>query len=204
MDPERLKARLRRELLQKRAALERRTEKEEALLRAVLELPQYQKAQRLLCFVSAGSEPDTRRLLEAALGGGKEVYVPFCPPGEAPMSFYRIEGLDSLQPGRFGILEPDPARCPRLEPESQKEGLCIVPGLAFDLTGRRLGYGKGYYDRFLAEYPIETAGLCFRELVLERLPAEPHDQRVDLLVTEEGAVLCRQPGSGKEKDKRYE
>lgn len=204
MDSGQLKARLRGELLQKRAALKRRAEKEEAILQAVLELPQYQKARRLLCFVSAGSEPDTRRLLEAALGGGKEVYVPFCPPGEAPMSFYRIERLDSLKPGRFGILEPDPARCPRLEPGSQKEGLCVVPGLAFDLTGRRLGYGKGYYDRFLAEYPIETAGLCFRELVPERLPAEPHDQRVDLLVTEEGPIFCRQPGSGKEKGKCHE
>lgn len=138
-------------------------------------------------------EADTQRLLAVALLAGREVFVPRCLSGRE-MGFFRIFRMEDLKPGRFGILEPDPARCPPMEVEEGFDGaLCLAPGVAFDAGGFRLGYGKGYYDRFLAGKKIVCVGLCYRELVLERLPADEHDQRVGFLATEDGCMACRAP-----------
>ena len=105
------------------------------------------------------------------------------------MKFYLIEDLAQLEPGAFGVLEPDPERCRELR--HYQNSICILPGLGYDLQGYRLGYGKGYYDRFLAAHPqLETVGLCYGALLLPRLPAAPHDQRVRLVAAEAGAIPC--------------
>ena len=187
--PQAAKAALRRELLRKRRQLPGRPEKDRAIFQVITALPQYRQARRLYLYVSTGEEPDTRRLLLAALQAGKEVYAPRCLERPGEMAFLRITGEEDLAPGKFGIYEPDPRRCPPA-PEGE-EGLCLVPGLAFDRSGFRLGYGKGYYDRFLAAHPhLETVGLCYGALLLPRLPAAPHDQRVRLVATEAGAIPC--------------
>lgn len=194
MNPPERKAALRRELLAKRAVLSGRLEKDEAMFRQVLALPQYRRAGRVFLYVSTPREPDTGRLLRAALEAGKEVFAPVCAPEGGAMAFYRVESEACLRPGRFGILEPDPAAGgPACFPEGQdaEETLVVVPGVAFDLRGFRLGYGKGYYDRFLAGVDRNTVGLCYRELFLPELPAEEHDQRVRRVVTEAGCTACR-------------
>ena len=181
------KAALRKDLLARRKALLARSEKDKALLRQMLRLPLYREARRVLLYMSLPEEADTRGLLRAALEAGKEVFAPVCAPQGTDMAFFRVTSERSLRPGRFGILEPE-----RWEPLGMGPALCVVPGLAFDLQGRRLGYGKGYYDRFLAEHDHITAvGLCYRELLLPQLPAEEHDQRVKLVVTEDGCLACR-------------
>lgn len=190
------KDRLRGELLAKRAAIRDREQKDRAIFEAVSSLPLYQKAGRLLFYVSTPEEADTRKLLAAALGEKKEVFVPLCLP-KSRLAFYRISSMEDLRPGHFGILEPEPSQSAALElgaEESFEDALCLVPGVAFDVRGCRMGYGKGYYDRFLAGRKIPCVGLCYRELVLLELPAEEHDQRVGLLATEEGCVACRLPG----------
>lgn len=190
------KDRLRRELLARRSAIQDREQKDRAIFEAVSALPLYRKAGRILFYVSTPQEADTRKLLAAALKEKKEVYVPLCLP-ESRLAFYRIGCMEDLRPGHFGILEPDPSRCKELEfkpGESFEDTLCLVPGVAFDVRGYRLGYGKGYYDRFLAERKIPCVGLCYRELVLPELPAEEYDQRVGLLAAEEGCMVCRLPG----------
>lgn len=190
------KDRLRRELLARRNALQNREEKDRAIFEAVSALPLYQRAERILFYVSTPQEADTRKLLAAALGEKREVFVPLCLP-EGGMEFYRIYSMEDLRPGHFGILEPEPSRCKALEPrpgECFEDTLCLAPGVAFDVRGYRLGYGKGYYDRFLAERKIPCVGLCYRELVFPELPAEEYDQRVGLLATEEGCMVCRLPG----------
>lgn len=198
--PQGEKAALRRELLQRRRKLSGRPEKDRAIFRVITALPQYRQARRLYLYVSIGEEPGTRRLLLAALQAGKEVYVPRCLQQPGEMAFFRIAGEGDLSPGKFGIPEPDPARCPPA-PDGE-EGLCLVPGLAFDRLGFRLGYGKGYYDRFLAAHPnLEPVGLCYGALLLPRLPAAPHDQRVRLVAMEAGAFPCASQGQrpGKER-----
>lgn len=115
----------------------------------------------------------------------KRFGVPYCPPGDGAMFFCRIDSTEELKPGRYGILEPDPKKS--LDHTDWQTALCLVPGIAFDRLGYRLGYGKGYYDRFLAGKKIVAAGLCYRELVQQELPREPHDQRVQILITEDGS-----------------
>ena len=78
------------------------------------------------------------------------------------MEFYEIHSLFELQPGTFGVLEPVPENSRLVQEET--EGLCIVPGLSFDAEGYRLGYGKGYYDRFLSRFSGTTAGVCYKRL----------------------------------------
>ena len=186
------KAALRRELLAQRDAVPQREEKSRAVGDGVLALPEYQKARQVLLYLSKGSEVDTWKVFARALAEGKEVYAPRCLDGEGTMGFFQVTSPQELLQGRFGLWEPDPRRC---APWRRREGaLCLVPGIAFDRQGYRLGYGKGYYDRFLAGFSGTAAGLCFRELALERLPRGPQDRRVDVLVTEAGVLPIGKEG----------
>ena len=186
------KAALRRELLARRDAVPQREEKSRAVGDGVLALPAYQKARQVLLYLSKGSEVDTWKVFARALAEGKEVYAPRCLDGEGTMGFFQVTSPQELLQGRFGLWEPDPRSC---APWRRREGaLCLVPGIAFDRQGYRLGYGKGYYDRFLASFSGTAAGLCFRELALERLPRGPQDRRVDVLVTEAGVLPIGKEG----------
>ena len=178
------KAPLRRELLARRDALLGREERSRAIRRQVLALPEYRRARRLLLYLSQGSEVDTWPLLDRALAQGRAVYAPRCLDGQGNMAFFRVFSREELAPGRFGLWEPLQERCPLL---TEWEGaLCLVPGIAFDREGFRLGYGKGYYDCFLAAQPVRTVGLCFEALAFERLPRDGFDRPVCRLVTEAG------------------
>ena len=180
------KAALRRMLLEKRAALPDKEGKSRAICQGVLAMPQWQQAERVFLYLSARGEPDTRTLIEAAWEQGKEVLAPVCGEGEGEMAFFPFESFQDLRPGKWGILEPEPrGRIPGKGP-----GLCLVPGLAFDRQGNRLGYGKGYYDRFLAAAGIESVGLCYGELLFDSLPAGSHDRKVGFTATEAGVSAC--------------
>lgn len=109
------KAALRRELLARRDALPGRAEKSRAIQSRVLALPEYQRARRVLLYLSKGSEVDTWPLLARALAQGKEVYAPRCLERPGEMAFYRVSSREDLQAGAFGLLEPIPGRCPPLE-----------------------------------------------------------------------------------------
>lgn len=184
------KARLRREILARRAGIANRAEKDAAIARALRQFPLYRQAEKLLFYVSLPEETDTRALLAEALAAGREVYAPVCLDSRG-MVFCRIAGMEDLKPGRFGVLEPefDPAKMWKQSPDPS-DSLCLVPGMAFDGFGHRLGYGKGYYDRFLSENEIVTVGLCRGELLLPRLPTDSHDRRVAFLARETGVFPC--------------
>ncbi len=97
-----------------------------------------------------------------------------------------VRGVEELVEGKFGILEPPP-NAPRVEPRAD---FILVPGLAFDPAGGRLGRGGGFYDRFLAGFEGVKVGVCFPELVVDEIPMEPHDIRMDFVVTSEGIIGC--------------
>jgi 5-formyltetrahydrofolate cyclo-ligase len=99
---------------------------------------------------------------------------------------HAVENHTELVEGSFGILEPAP-NAPIAE---AKADLILVPGLAFDRSGVRLGRGGGYYDRLLSEFDGLRVGVCFEELVLERIPVEPHDMCMDFLITPAGIISC--------------
>lgn len=153
----------------------------------------YVRARMVLTYLSFASEVDTRALIEDAWAGGKVVALPRCVPGTRQMRWYRVESLDGLARSSLGMEEPlpDPAR--EVDPARVGEPACaLVPALAFDAHGGRLGYGAGFYDTFLATFAGTTIGLC-RETQLScgRLPREPHDVAVHLVATEERLILCK-------------
>lgn len=173
------KAALRALLRQRREALSaaEAARCDAAITQNLLAWPVFQQAKTLLTYVSVGGEADTFALMEAALAQGKAVAVPRC-LSEHRMVFCRISGAEDLAAGAYGIPEPAP-HCPPAERDPS--ALCLVPGLAFDRAGNRIGYGGGYYDRFLADFEGVTVGLVRPDFLLERLPAEQTDRRVDFL-----------------------
>ncbi|WP_312694050.1 5-formyltetrahydrofolate cyclo-ligase [Caproiciproducens sp.] len=148
----------------------------------LLALREYAAADTIFTYVSKPIEVDTIALIKAALANHKLVAVPRCVPNTYDMQFYYITSLDDLEKGTFGVLEPVVSRCRSVTDFSR--GFCIVPGLSFDAQGYRLGYGKGYYDRFLAEFGGDTVGICYSGCVQWNLPHGYYDRPVDILITE--------------------
>lgn len=142
---------------------------------------EYSAANVIFTYVSVGNEPDTRGLIRAAFANGKPVAVPKCTEGNN-MEFYIISSEDDLVKGKYGLLEPDTAKCKKAS-ESEKT-LCVVPGLAFDADGFRIGKGGGYYDRFLKNFKGKSVGFCYNTFFKLELPKDSHDVPVDIIITE--------------------
>lgn len=167
-----------------------RLELDRRILAALLNSEIYLTASSILTYVSVGSEPVTLDLITAAIRDGKTVAVPNCDSGE--MLFYRINSLDSISPGKFGIptVETDGKT-----PLDRFDGaLCVVPALGLDRRGNRLGYGGGYYDRFLAANEVASLVLCRERCVFDSLPTDPHDIRIHLALTERGFIYFPKGG----------
>lgn len=156
------------------------------IMQRIIELSQYKKAALLLAYVSMGGEVDTLQLIVRALAEGKSVACPRCRKEDHAMTFHRINALDELVQGAYGIYEPRPD-APPVSPGEMADSVCLVPGLSFDVSGARLGYGGGYYDRFLAQYDGVSVGLCRAESRSEsELPQDEYDIRVDIVVSDAG------------------
>ena len=162
-----------------------RAEWSRTMARTLLELDCYQQSRTLLLYAPIRSEVDLLCLVEQALADGKQVAFPVSHMEDCTLTFHLISGMEELTEGTYGIREPREG-APRLEELSH--ALCLVPALAFDRQGYRLGYGKGFYDRFLADFDGASVGICFGDCLFDRLPRHPHDRRVDLILTEGGAV----------------
>lgn len=182
-----LKQEIRAEYKQKRRAIppDVKEMRDEAIRAALEAMPVYQKAPWLLCYVSLADEVDTKRLIEDALAAGKRVCVPISLPETYTVDFYEIRSLEELVPGTYGVLEPDPKRSRKVT-FFPRSAVCIVPGLVFDAEGFRLGYGKGYYDRFLQQYHGVKIGICYEEMTVKLLPHGYYDRPVHWLVHETG------------------
>lgn len=142
----------------------------------------YRHAKTILIYVSTTIEVDTTEIIAKALSDGKQVAVPRCVPGTREMEFFVINSLDELSCGTFGILEPDPQKSQRLEDFSHS--ICVVPALACDRRGYRLGYGGGYYDRFLRNYPGDKVLILYKNCFVEHIWHGRFDVPVDRIVTE--------------------
>ncbi len=163
-------------------------EADEAICRRVLQSEPYQKANTVFCYVGTEREIDTMALLRAALRDGKRLAVPLCLPEKGRMEARQIAGLGDLVSGRYGILAPR-LDCPVVAPEELE--LVIVPCCTGNARGQRLGYGGGYYDRYLPETRCPAMLLCRHQLEREDIPTEEHDVQLDYFVTERGVVKCR-------------
>lgn len=152
------------------------------IINKLISLPVYKSCSMILTYVSKPDEINTQMLVLKALSDKKIVGVPYCVKGENKIEFFKITSFDDLILGSFNIMEPDISKCFRI-PEINS-ALCIIPGFSFDSNGYRLGYGGGYYDRFLSSFKGTSVGLCYDECINNELPRDKFDQRVDMIITE--------------------
>lgn len=185
------KQRLREERLAAREVLsgQERSVLYNRITQKLLATSEYAEATTVLTYVSVSSEVSTRMFIECALRDGKTVAVPRCLPGHC-LEFVAITSLDQLIAAPFGLLEP-PKELPALTEEQMDASICIVPALLVDTKGYRLGYGAGFYDRFLSTYPGKKICLAYQQnLSQTMLPHTASDVAVDVVITESDVLTC--------------
>lgn len=149
----------------------------------LLSFHEYVKCSTMFTYVSKKSEVDTINIIKSSLDIGKKVAVPKCNCEDNSMDFYYIRSFEDLSLSSFNILEPVTTKCELVE-NYPNDSVCLVPGLVFDISGFRVGYGKGYYDRFLGTYEGYTVGLCYSNFLIETVPQSKLDKAVKILVTD--------------------
>ena len=145
----------------------------------------YRYAAVLLMYAPKKDEVNVLPIAEKALADGKKVAFPRCIDDTHDMDFHFVESLDQLEKGAYGLLEP-PETLPIYDRESNEPAACIVPALVYDKKGYRLGYGKGYYDRYLGSFTGSKVGLIYSSFIIDEVPRGRFDLSVDFMVTERG------------------
>ena len=185
------KQRLREKRLAARETLseQERCVLDESITQKLLATSEYAEAATVLTYVSVSSEVSTRKFIERALCDGKTVAVPRCLPGHR-LEFVAITSLDQLVSAPFNLLEPA-KDLPTLTEEQLDDSICIVPALLVDTKGHRLGYGAGFYDRFLSTYSGKKICLAYQQnLSKTELPHTEFDVAVDMVITESDILTC--------------
>ena len=174
----------------RRKAVQNKADKDHKIALSLLDSQEVALSDTVLIYISIDSEIDTSFIISELLKKKKRVAVPKCSK-DGIMEFIYIGSTDELISGMYGIPEPSGSECAVITDKT----VCIVPALAFTTDGVRLGYGGGYYDRFLAvNSKISTIGLCYECLVAENLPSEEYDIKIKKFITEERTVLCSAKG----------
>lgn len=156
--------------------------KSEQIIQRIFQCAEYQAAEKLLVYVSFRSEVQTEALIMQALRDEKRVYCPRVSGSE--MEFYEIASMEELSVGYRGIREPQAAEEKRFK-EGGAVSLMIMPGSAFDEKRNRLGYGGGYYDRYLEKHPkLLTLAVCFECQMQKDIPSDAYDKKPDAVLTE--------------------
>ncbi|MGN0346401.1 MAG: 5-formyltetrahydrofolate cyclo-ligase [Lachnospiraceae bacterium] len=188
------KKEIRKLLLERRDSMEKdeKREKSAMVCRKLLETKAYKEASAVLCFVSYASEVDTFSFLQECLKNGKLVYVPKVVGTE--MHFYQMNSLADLGNGYKGIPEPVHENNEFVVGE-HTDALLIMPGVAFDMCGNRVGYGKGFYDRFLSKgFRGIKIAICFDFQILgkDTFPVEETDIKPDFLLSEKQCINLKE------------
>ncbi len=161
-----------------------------AIRASLLENEFVKRAKTVLLFYPIKSEPDIRELVKSLRELGKKVAFPISNSGDCTLTFRYVDDIRDMVTGTYNIPEPS-QNAPIVDDLSHS--VCIVPGLVFDRYGYRLGYGKGYYDRFLKSFSGKSIGIVYSEFIIDSLPSEETDMPVDLIVTERGNVIPYEP-----------
>ncbi len=161
---------------------EKKQSMDEKILRKILILNAYKFSDFVFTYVSKDIEVDTYEFIKQCWRENKKVAVPKCKPETKAMDFYIINSFDNLEKSTFGLLEPIPSKCEKVTDFSK--GICIVPGFCFDNEGFRLGYGHGFYDRFLQNFQGTVIGICYSDSIVRKLPHGRFDKPVDILLTD--------------------
>ncbi len=148
----------------------------------------YRRASCISCYVSVGNEVGTHDIIDHAVAEGKRVTVPLCRKGRR-LVHRQIGSIGDLSPSQFGLLEPTDPDLPKVDPSAID--LILVPGLAFDRSGNRIGFGAGYYDGFLSQTTGLKIALAYDFQILDTVPAEPHDVPLDAIITDSQIYHCQ-------------
>ena len=191
-----LRKEIRKERLAERDQLDaaQRRNKSEQIQSLLLEQPVVAKAKHLFLYVHFRSEVETLALIKHCLAKGKTVSVPVTLRKESRLLAVQItDPATQLQPGCFGILEPTDEQIARATIDPTGIDAILVPGSVFDPLGGRLGYGGGYYDRFLTQDAPQARriGLAYAFQMVEQVPMEAHDQYMDMIITEQQVYACK-------------
>jgi 5-formyltetrahydrofolate cyclo-ligase len=151
--------------------------------------PFFIESSYILTFVSTGTEVDTHSLIKDCLTGYREKHILVPRVSGTEMDFYEIKDMAQLKQGYYGILEPD-ADAPLISPAA---GLILMPGLAFDEKGGRVGYGGGFYDKYLHKHPeLKKIALAFDIQMMPSIDTDTHDIKPDIIITEKHIINCQE------------
>ncbi len=173
---------------------EQKRELDTKICNRIISLVSFRFAETVLLYAPVNSEIDISPVAEAALAAGKSIAYPRCDTEKCEMEFHFVSSLKELYPGAMNIPEPKESapKFDRAEALDPGKCLCIIPALAFDKRGYRIGYGKGYYDRYLSRVNCTKAGVIYGELLIDRVPNGRFDLKVDFIVSERGVVLTNE------------
>lgn len=182
------KSEIRKRILQIRGQLtqDEVVKKSEAIIQQVLKTPEYQEADNVLLYADYNNEVMTKGLFENCIKHRKKVYFPKTDHLTGTMEFYRVISVQQLEKGFKGIPEPKEISENRYKMNKSEDTLVILPGVAFDINGYRVGYGKGYYDKYLSDKrQLSTIALAFACQIVDEVPYDEYDIKMDKVVTEE-------------------
>lgn len=154
----------------------------------LLTLSSIQKVSVIGLTISAFPEVETRQLIERLWQLGKQVAIPRCKPKTHEMDFYIFTSFEQLETVYMSLLEPIPSQTVHID--ADEIDMMIVPGIIFDQKGYRIGYGGGYYDRYLPAFNGETIALCFSMQIVAKVPKDSYDYPIDRIVTEKSIISC--------------
>jgi len=174
--------------------MEERQRRDESICRVAESLVSFRYAEFVLLYAATQGEIDVSAIAQTALEKGKTVLFPRCDKKTHTMKYHSVRSLDELAVDSYGILEP-PEENPVYDVENEKgSAVCFVPGLVYDRAGFRLGYGKGFYDRYLSSFSGCTIGVVYSDYILREVPRGRYDVSVDILLTEKGVRVTRDTG----------
>lgn len=179
------KDKLREEYKSVRKNIKNKKGKSKEIVSKIIKTRIFKDAKIIALYKSLKSEVDTTEVIEYAINDGKIVVLPKVENDE--LKFYKINSIDEiLEKGRLGIEEPK-GKIENLINNNLID-LLVVPGLCFDLEKNRLGFGKGFYDRFLKQKEFKTIGICFEDQVVEKLPIDEYDEKVIMIITDKRCI----------------
>lgn len=180
-----MKQQIRDEMLKKRNELDssKAKEKSSEIIKKVCLLKEFKESKVIHCYISNGKEVETLNFIKG-ICNNKKIVVPYFVNNCLESSIFKES--DQLKKGNFDFLEPSkPENFPKKD-----INLIIIPGIAFDKKGNRIGYGKGCYDKFLDQIPAKKIALAYDFQIVDNIPEEEHDVKVDCIITEDRVIRC--------------
>ncbi|GKU30413.1 5-formyltetrahydrofolate cyclo-ligase [Clostridium folliculivorans] len=185
------KKEIRKKILEYRETIDENQRKmwDEEIFKSLINSDLYKRSNTIFAFVSFKSEVDTHKIINHALSNGKTICVPKINSKQEGIKIYKIDNFDQLKEGYFGILEPVES-CEKVD--SNTLDLILMPGVAFDRHGGRVGYGAAFYDRFLSNMSkqVYKVALAYDFQVMDTVPMDEHDVKIDGVITEREMTIA--------------